>query len=60
MKKLYCAQCGQSTIEYIVVTLFCVIVLISSSGEGNVIAELKDSIKNFFGAYSYAISVTPQ
>ena len=53
-------QHGQAIVEYLLVTLLCVVVLVVSTGDGPVIGSLKDAIKGFFKAFSFAISVTPQ
>lgn len=54
------AQRGQAIVEYVLVTLFCVMVLLIANDNGPTISSLKNAIKDFFKAYSYAISVTPQ
>jgi Flp pilus assembly pilin Flp len=46
--------------EYVIVTLFCAIVLLAASSDGSAIDQLKSAFKSFFKAYSYAISVAPQ
>ncbi len=52
-------QQGQAIIEYILVTLLCVVVLIVATDNGPVIGAVKAALKNFFQAFSYAISITP-
>ncbi len=47
-------------IEYILVTLFCVIALVVAVGDGANIEQLEAAFTRFFRAYSYAISVAPQ
>lgn len=54
------SQRGQAIVEYVLVTLLCVLVLIVASNDGPVIGALKNSVKGFFKAFSYAISITPQ
>ena len=54
------AQRGQAIVEYVMVTLFCVLVLLLATNDGPAIGALKNAIKDFFKAYSYAISITPQ
>jgi Flp pilus assembly pilin Flp len=53
-------QSGQAATEYIVVTLFIAIGLVALNQGDNVIAELLDSVKLFFRAYSYTISIPAQ
>ncbi len=53
-------QRGQAIIEYVMVTLLCVVVLMISTDNGPVIGAVKSAIKGFFKAFSYAISITPQ
>lgn len=50
---------GQASTEYLVVLAFCVIVLIVSALGPAPVVELVQAIKDYFAAYSYAISVTP-
>jgi Flp pilus assembly pilin Flp len=50
---------GQASSEYLVVLAFCVIVLITAAAGPAPVKELIQAIKDFFSAYSYAISVTP-
>ena len=52
-------QRGQAIIEYVMVTLLCVLVLIVATDESPVIGDVKTAIKGFFQAFSYAISITP-
>jgi hypothetical protein len=49
-------QAGQSTVEYIVVLLFGVIVLVS--GEEPPIQKLALAIRDYYTDYSYAISIS--
>lgn len=50
---------GQAASEYLVVLAFCVIVLVAAAAEPPPIQELIQAIKEYFSAYSYAISVSP-
>jgi Flp pilus assembly pilin Flp len=50
---------GQSSIEYLVVLAFCVLVVVAVSVESSPFHELILAIKSFFSAYSFAISLTP-
>lgn len=52
-------QRGQAMTEYLVVGAFCLMVLVLVSLGPAPILELIASIKKFFSAYSYAISVPP-
>ncbi|WP_332878242.1 hypothetical protein [Massilia sp. S19_KUP03_FR1] len=49
---------GQAMTEYLVVGVFCVIILVTVALGPQPVQELLDAIKNFFKAYSYVISVT--
>lgn len=51
---------GQAAIEYAIVMAMCVIVLIAVTADPSVIDEIITAMKNFYRAFSYAISVTPQ
>lgn len=50
---------GQASTEYLVVLAFCVLVLVASVLGPAPVVELVQAIKDYFAAYSYAISVTP-
>lgn len=52
-------SCGQAMTEYLVVLVFCVIVLTAAVLQPAPVIELMAAIKGFFSAYAYAISVTP-
>lgn len=58
--RLSSQQRGQAAVEYVVVTLLCVIVLLAATGDDPVIDQLKNAVKTYFSAYSFAISVAPQ
>jgi hypothetical protein len=49
-------QRGQAYVEYVLVTFFVAIVLISGS-EIPPITELANAFKSFFGAYSFSLSL---
>lgn len=51
---------GQASVEYLIVTAFTAVVLISTSSGQSALNELLDGIKNFYAAYTYSLSVTPQ
>lgn len=51
---------GQASTEYIVVLAFCVMALVLTMLGPAPVLELVQAIKDYFAAYSYAISVTPQ
>lgn len=50
---------GQASTEYLVVLAFCVVVLVVSVIGPAPVVELIQAVKDYFSAYSYAISVTP-
>lgn len=50
---------GQASTEYLVVLAFCVVVLVVSAFGPAPVVEVIQAIKDYFAAYSYAISVTP-
>jgi Flp pilus assembly pilin Flp len=52
-------QRGQAMTEYLVIGAFCLMVLVLVALGPAPIVELVSSIKKFFSAYSYAISITP-
>ena len=54
------AQRGQAMVEYLVVTLWCVIVLVVASSDSPAMTALRQAVKGFFKAFSFAISITPQ
>jgi Flp pilus assembly pilin Flp len=54
------AQRGQAAVEYAVVLALTTIVLIVAVVDPSVIDQLLDAIKNFFKAFSWAMSVAPQ
>ena len=54
------SQRGQAAVEYAVVMALMVIALITVTADPSVIDELITAMKNFYKAFSYAISVTPQ
>lgn len=49
---------GQASTEYLVVLAFCVLVLVVSAVGPAPVTELLQAIKDYFAAYSYAISVS--
>lgn len=49
---------GQASAEYTVIILFCLIVLLAAIPDGSPIRALVIAIRDFFSAYSYAISIT--
>lgn len=51
---------GQAMVEYIVVTLMVVVILLAATSDGAAITQLGNAIKNFFKAYSFAMSIAPQ
>lgn len=53
------AQYGQASTEYLLVLAFCVVVLIVGTFGPAPVQEVIQAIKDYFAAYSYAISVTP-
>jgi Flp pilus assembly pilin Flp len=59
-QKRLSSQLGQAAVEYAVVMAMCVIALITVTSDPSVIDELITAMKNFYKAFSYAISVTPQ
>lgn len=56
-------QCGQAYVEYIVVTSALISCLIFGGGilldptNSSVISELSNSLKSFFAAYSFTLSL---
>ena len=50
-------QRGQTSIEYTIVVALVVLVLIEG-GDASPIAEVVKALKDYFGAYSWAISFT--
>lgn len=48
-------QRGSALIEYSIVTFLVVVVLIS---QDNVVAQLMQAIKDLYGAFSFALSMT--
>jgi flagellin-like protein len=48
---------GQSSIEYTIVVVLVVLVLIEG-GPNSPVAEVVKALKDYFGAYSWAISFT--
>lgn len=50
-------QRGQAMTEYAVIVALCVVLALVATLEPSPLAELLASIKRFFAAYSYAISV---
>jgi Flp pilus assembly pilin Flp len=50
-------QLGQASIEYTIVVVLVVLVLIEG-GPDSPIAEVVKALKEYFGAYSWAISFT--
>jgi Flp pilus assembly pilin Flp len=50
---------GQASTEYVVVLAFCVITLIVLAQDPSPVRQLVEAIKDYFAAYSYAISLTP-
>lgn len=44
--------------EYLVVGVFCLVVIVAVSLGPQPIEELIDAVKKFFSAYSYVMSVT--
>ncbi len=55
--KLRLHQCGQSMVEYTVVTVFGILVLTTGPG-GDVIIQLTDAIRNNYDGYVYAVSLS--
>ena len=51
-------QQGQAMTEYLVVGVFCVVILVAVALGPAPVQELLDAIKKFFQAYSYVLSVT--
>ena len=50
-------QRGQSSIEYITVSAFAVIVLLVPDSSGNVaVVQLANAIKTYYNAFAYALS----
>lgn len=50
-------QSGQSSVEYITVSAFAVIVLLVPDSSGNVaVIQLANAIKTYYNAFAYAIS----
>ncbi len=52
-------QHGQAMTEYLVIGAFCLLVLVVAIQGPAPILDLIASLKKFFAAYSYAISITP-
>jgi hypothetical protein len=50
-------QRGQSMVEYVIVVVFCLLVLTSDPAV-NVIKQLLDAMKNNYRGYSYAVSLS--
>lgn len=50
-------QRGQTSIEYTIVVALVVMVLIEG-GDASPVAEIVKALKDYFGAYSWAISFT--
>ncbi|MDN4060555.1 hypothetical protein QPK31_20295 [Massilia sp. YIM B02769] len=50
---------GQASSEYLLVLALCVVVLVMSALGPSPVQEVIQAIKDYFAAYSYAISVTP-
>jgi Flp pilus assembly pilin Flp len=50
-------QRGQTSIEYTIVVALVILVLIEG-GDSSPIAEVVKALKDYFGAYSWAISFT--
>ena len=60
MRGVRSAQRGTAAMEYLAVTAFGVIMLVTPFDGGNsVIARLVRGFQDYYGAYSYAMSVTP-
>jgi Flp pilus assembly pilin Flp len=53
-------QHGQAAVEYAVVLALTTVVLIVAAVDPSVIDQLLDAIKQFFKAFSWALSVAPQ
>jgi len=51
-------QSGQAMTEYLVIGAFCIMILVVAALGPSPILEMIDAIKQFFAAYSYAISIT--
>ena len=51
---------GQASSEYLVILAFCVMALVLTVLGPSPVLELVQAIKDYFSAYSYVISVTPQ
>lgn len=56
--RLPCSQRGQAMTEYLVVGVFCVILIVAVALGPQPVQELLGNIKNFFRAYSYVISIS--
>ena len=54
------AQAGQAAVEYMLVLALTTVVLIVAGVDPSVIDELLAAIKQFFKAFSFALSVAPQ
>lgn len=52
-------QRGQAMTEYLAIGVFFIVAIAGVALEPSPIIELLASIKKFFAAYSYAISITP-
>lgn len=49
-------QCGMATVEYIITSAFVAITLVSISN-GRLIQNLLDALINFYGNFSFAMSL---
>jgi len=49
-------QCGMTTVEYIITSAFVALTLVSATN-GNLMQNLLLALLNFYGNYSYAISL---
>ena len=59
MKHRTLFQCGQAMTEYVIVIVFCILVLIvGTAGDPSPMDRLITAIKDFYAAFSYAISVS--
>jgi Flp pilus assembly pilin Flp len=54
------SQLGQAAVEYAVVLALTTVVLIVADADPAAIDQLLDAMKQFFKAFSWAISVAPQ
>lgn len=58
MNKPDVRQQGQAMTEYLVVAVFCLLLLVAIALGPSPIQEMITAIKKYFSAYSFAISLT--